>query len=279
MKIPFLVKADPNCIKERKDQKVPFIIHQTMKSENVPINMYKAAKSWIDLNREYEYRFCNDKKCSDFLLNNFPKRVYIAHSMLYAGAAKSDLWRLCVLYVHGGVYSDIDTIAKVPLSKIIKNDDDFISLKAKYLHKNITQKKIILQNAKITNAFIATVPKHPLILETINNIVHKIFYLLNNKINQQKPQSITGPLILGQTFNSLLKINIWCEIKNKTYIIQDKKVRLFLLSNKKYFDFRYENYKNDCIKMNIKDYHGKNGSYAFYYDYAEMIYNKLTSKP
>ena len=39
------------------------------------------------------------------------------------GAAKADLWRYCVLYVHGGIYIDLDSNIARPLSEWVRDDD------------------------------------------------------------------------------------------------------------------------------------------------------------
>ena len=41
----------------------------------------------------------------------------VAWSTLRAGAAKADLWRYCALYVHGGVYLDLDACICGPLDR------------------------------------------------------------------------------------------------------------------------------------------------------------------
>ena len=37
----------------------------------------------------------------------------------FAGAYKSDIFRLCVLYIYGGVWTDISSICNYPIDKII----------------------------------------------------------------------------------------------------------------------------------------------------------------
>ena len=265
IKIPFNIKSNDENIKIRRtDQNIPYIIHQTMKSQYVPTTMYNAVKTWIDKNPEYEYRYYDDKKCVLFLEIYFPKNIQIAYKMLYAGAAKADLWRLCVLYIHGGIYADIDTECNKPISNIINYDDDFVSM--------LAYRKPLF---KITNAFIASIPRHPFVYSAINNIIKKINYCYYNRVNIKSPISLTGPSLLGKTLNILLNKKLTNRLIEKPYIVFNKKVRLFNLHEKKYFKFRYDNYNRDCKNMNIKTYHGRYGAYAFSYSYAKKVINNL----
>ena len=50
------------------EQKIPKIIWQTMKTNQVPLFMKNYADSWIELNPEYEYRFYDDNDIIDVFL-------------------------------------------------------------------------------------------------------------------------------------------------------------------------------------------------------------------
>lgn len=43
------------------------------------------------------------------------------------GPYKCDFWRLCKLYINGGVYSDIDIEPLMSIDEIIKDNCDFYS--------------------------------------------------------------------------------------------------------------------------------------------------------
>ena len=86
---------------------VPYIIHQTHSSrqlvpEKVTRNLQKFAP-------EYQRMFYSDDDIKVFLAEYFQPQVLQAFIDLRAGAHKADLFRYCILYVHGGVYMDIKT--------------------------------------------------------------------------------------------------------------------------------------------------------------------------
>lgn len=112
--------------KKEYSQKVPKTIWQTMKTNKVPIFMKSYADSWIDLNPEYEYRFCDDDDIFDFLKAEFPEYIDGYNKLKY-GASKADLWRYLIMYKYGGVYSDIDCKCIKPLQNWIDPDSAFVT--------------------------------------------------------------------------------------------------------------------------------------------------------
>ena len=86
------------------------------------------------------------------------------------GPIKSDLWRLCILYIYGGVYSDIDVYPIKPLRFYIKNDLTFIVPIS-------CQRSTFIKRPEICNAFIASVKGNPILKDCINIIIQKYIYV------------------------------------------------------------------------------------------------------
>jgi hypothetical protein len=167
-----------------QNQKIPRIIWQTFKTDTVPQEMYRAAMSWLEYNPEYEYRFFEDENCISFIKEHFDAKVLEAYYRIEPGAFRADLWRYCALYIYGGVYADIDTVCQSPLSKLIQEDDEFISPCA------------TTSDYAIFNAFICTIPQHPFLKRTIERAADLI---LSN--NPTKMFLIVGPSGLGISTN------------------------------------------------------------------------------
>ena len=91
-------------------QKIPRVIYQTFKTNDVPKGMYDSINSWKTLNPEYEHYFYTDEKCEEFIEKFFSSKVLNAYLDLIPGAFKADLFRCCILYEKGGVYVDSDMI-------------------------------------------------------------------------------------------------------------------------------------------------------------------------
>lgn len=166
------------------EQKIPRTIFQTFKNNNVPVGMYNAAMSWVNNNPDYEYCFADDEDCHSLIKENFDHDVLRAFEQLEAGAFKADLWRYCALYVHGGVYADLDTFCTYPLQKIIDTNDDFVSVFASAVAGGIF------------NAFICSTPRHVFLKRAIDEAVKMIF-----TGKPDHPLALTGPLCLGRAVN------------------------------------------------------------------------------
>ena len=167
---------------------IPKNIFQTFETHDLPYGMAKATESWKQKNKGYNYEFFDKNDRVKFIRDNFPNRVLDAYHKLIPGAFKADLWRLCILYVEGGVYADADTICETPLDNLIEPTDEFI----------ITRDDPMAIKW-LGNAFIAASAKHPYLEEAINRIVEnaqrgeEMFYL-----------DYSGPALMGKAVNKVL---------------------------------------------------------------------------
>ena len=87
---------------------IPKIIFQSWKTLELDACLSENSQYIQNLNPEYEYKLYDNKMCRNFLLEHFGKNYVNAFDVLKAGALKCDLWRYAVLYIHGGIYIDMD---------------------------------------------------------------------------------------------------------------------------------------------------------------------------
>jgi hypothetical protein len=78
-----------------------------------------VIKRWKVLNPEYTFDFSTDDDCFVFLEKGFNKNIAGLFNYITRGMYKADLWRLCKLYIHGGVYADIDLIPFHPVQDMV----------------------------------------------------------------------------------------------------------------------------------------------------------------
>lgn len=114
---------------------------------------------WKKLNPEYTIEFSLNSDCISFLQANFGSTVATTFNSIQRGMHKADLWRLCKLYINGGVYADVDLVPHVPINTLIQNGHTFYSCLA-------ANRRCIFQ------AFIITPAKNPLILCCIMSFLH-----------------------------------------------------------------------------------------------------------
>jgi mannosyltransferase OCH1-like enzyme len=128
--IPITVSATT----EGPSQLIPKVIYQTFKSNEVSDKMYYASQTWIQYNPDYSYEFYDDVRRDEYVKNynceglNFTNEdLNKAYNSIKPQAGKADIWRYLILYEKGGVYADIDTICKSPLSSYVESDDTVVT--------------------------------------------------------------------------------------------------------------------------------------------------------
>jgi hypothetical protein len=146
---------------------IPKVIYQTWKTKHLHENVQKIRDNIQALNPEYTMELYDDHEMETFIRINFSPFIYDCYKQLNVGAAKADFWRYCVLYIHGGVYLDMDSEITRPLDELISPTDTCI----------ITREG---NPGVFNNWFMIFEKRHPILLKTIqkccHNIVHKTTY-------------------------------------------------------------------------------------------------------
>lgn len=106
----------------------------------------------------YTIEFFDDTRCRLSLYPFGPTVMKKFDSL--RGAHKADLWRYCMMYQHGGVYSDIKTVMTRQLSEIVPREDH-----------NYTVLGMSRYGDQIYNGFLALVPRNPVMMESIHHVV------------------------------------------------------------------------------------------------------------
>lgn len=130
------------------------------------LKKWKQINNKFDINQKiYTYNDCInflqsfEKKYNFKVLNFFEKEK--------DGRFKADLWRMCLLYEYGGIYSDIDQEPLCSLDLFLDtNKIDFLS--ASNMHRD-----------SISIGFIYSKPNSKIIYDTINIMINK--YLTNHE--------------------------------------------------------------------------------------------------
>lgn len=125
----FKTKENWKRIERWKLDPIPIVLWQTYKyKNNLSLQVVDCQKTWI--NQNVPYNFLDDVDIENFIKSNFDRRTFVAFTKLPLGVMKADMWRYCVLYKKGGIYTDIDTKCIKPIQKwnIKKEDRLIISL-------------------------------------------------------------------------------------------------------------------------------------------------------
>jgi len=132
-------------------------IYMTYK-HNVPENVLAR---WKSINKDYHIELSLDTDCIDFLRTHFNENIVALFKNLKKGMHKADLWRLCKLYIHGGVYADADLVPYIDVSALDSNVTFYSCLSTD-------------PNSVFQAFMVVSKPKSPLLLHYL------ISFLLNN---------------------------------------------------------------------------------------------------
>ena len=171
-----LFKIDQNNFKfiipkfKRSSNCIPKIIYKTgpIKSNELPKDLLKIFNDTIELNPDYKIQYFDDAMSRNFIKDNFSKHILDAYDNLIPGAYKADLFRYCILYKNGGVYSDLTQQFYMPFSRIINNCYDRLVL-VKDIEKINYNFKIPIQIN-----FMASIPKQKIFKLAIDKIVFNV---------------------------------------------------------------------------------------------------------
>lgn len=145
------------------DQKIIYMTY------NKPVPEFVFSR-WLELNKNYSIQLSFDKDCLEFLKTHFNEDCVKMFNNMNEGKYKADFWRICKLYVHGGVYSDVDLVPHLDIDSL---DED------------VTFYSCLTCNKAIFQAFmLASKPKNPLLLSFIMS-----FFINNLHIGGTFPTS------------------------------------------------------------------------------------------
>jgi len=178
---------------------VPKVIYRTNRTLVVNENMYYYChETWRKMNPDYSIIWYTDDMCNIFM-EKMGDRVYNAYKKLIPGAYKADLWRACILYVHGGIYIDSFTIPYFNIEEMTKDAWNSFSV-----DQFIAVKDVVKSGDGIHNGFMIATPNHPFFSVYIEDMIKNIEsnYYGFNKL------CITGPVQLRKSINKCNNVSL-----------------------------------------------------------------------
>ena len=163
---------------------IPLNIFSTWHTKDLPPKMAENVESLKKKNPEFKHYLYDEQECRDFIQTHFDKKVLDAYNCLVPKAFKADLWRYCVLYVHGGIYMDIK-FNTVDGFKLIQLTDK------EYFGRDLDG-----SGRGILNGFIVCKPKNAKCWSCIQKIIENV----EQKYYGDTALSPTGPNLLKQFF-------------------------------------------------------------------------------
>jgi mannosyltransferase OCH1-like enzyme len=149
---------------------IPKIVHQTWRSDSLPIifqNIYDTNKT---VNPDFEFKLWSHRPgppdIDEFIKKEYPDIYDIFNDAKY-GVQKADIARIAILHHFGGIYIDLDILCLKSLSTLIDFDSENVYMA---LEPSEQTKKVFGIDNVLCNAFIVAPPKHPLFKRALEEL-------------------------------------------------------------------------------------------------------------
>jgi len=154
-------------------------------------NTIKNVNKWRELNSdlEIEQKVFNYEECCSLIEEHFDDELLLFFRTQPHGHFKSDLWRLCALYVYGGVYADIDQELLVPFRTFLDEDIDFCGVSN-------------MERYNLSNGFIYAKKENKIIEKNIELTYNKYRRAISNNL-LGNVKFIGGCYVMGEVISEL----------------------------------------------------------------------------
>ena len=233
------------------------VIYQTWETKELPPDMAHAVQQLKDANPGFVHELFDDTDCREFIRTNFPEEVLYCYDTLRPGAYKADLWRYCILYIHGGIYLDIKyipvngfTFESIIHSEQLCKDISKINTLTQRCTPTIINRYIrrqinttVSEHDNVYNALMIMKPGNPYLAKAIQ----QIYEHCKNKEYTNDQLSVTGPGLLGKIIPSDYTYRIHHKIKIPT------QERCIVLNNSIIL-IEYPSYRREILSSNKEHY-------------------------
>jgi hypothetical protein len=137
---------------------IPNILWQTWKTKDIPNFLEVQSKSWERSNSILQRQFMDNEDCLNFIRENFDEDIVKLYQFLPQSIMRADFWRIAVVYINGGYYSDLDITCNLNLSNFLGSDIEVVFIKE-------------LDN--IANFFFGAISKHPVLKLTLDYMIEE----------------------------------------------------------------------------------------------------------
>ena len=241
------IRQTPAQIYVKDQNLIPKNIFLCYKDSSIPDNILDNIRN---LNPNWNIYFYDNIMCRDFIYSNYNIKLGLLFDKIIDGPIKADLFRICILYKFGGVYSDIDNIILHPLDQII-DPSITLGVGSSYIPKLLNP--AFLVSTKNNSILLECIELYENVIEQIPysywdySIVYALSFILNKYlVIENKSNIIVLPKYnmiiqffkedLDSTYNQLFKcmINLNYNLLKYYYLFDKNNTKIILLHNKLY---------------------------------------------
>lgn len=180
---------------------IPKRIHQTWKSKTSNPSIDVLRNTWIEQHPGFTYHYYDDTDIADFICRYFDERVQSVFKRIKNGSLKADFFRYCVLYVHGGVYVDVDISCIVPLTDVLCFDTDELVSASDFQERDHQPPNNDYRLDTMYQAFLCAKPFHPFLRYMINYMC----FVISSNLFKHDVFRIGGPEAFSNCFDEYRK--------------------------------------------------------------------------
>lgn len=187
-----------------------FNCYMTWIKPKLPKSHAEDIAKFVDSNKGYNFFFFDDLAQAEWMNSHFAGEeiLRIYHAMKFP-AAKSGVFRYCLVYKLGGTYFSINRLTQLPLRALLGDLRDF---KVSFSHVPFIRENefpnypAIYKNLSIIEYTVAAPPKHPVLENAINLIISKAPSYWNKRFEKVNRAiwEIAGPFLLTEALDQYL---------------------------------------------------------------------------
>jgi len=184
---------------------IPKRIFQTLnRKTNLPPRIHGVIQMWRDLNPEYLHELYDVSDMRGMVSREFDRTFSKIFDSLGQYQQRSDLWRLCALFLHGGVYVDADYAPVSPLRDFLLQPGVELAVPlCAPLVVDPMQPPVGCHTRpesmkRLQNGFFAAIPRRPLLLLALQRLRWSFF-----RRADQHYLAAMGPALLYDAYSTL----------------------------------------------------------------------------
>lgn len=168
---------------------IPTIVHQSWRTRSVPANLQPLHQAWQALPKPWQHWLWTDEDNRQLWAKHFP-RLLAMYDNYSRPVQRADATRLLYMYVHGGIYADLDTApCRSLLATHTRLSDAGISLA---MVREPSKNPRFKDKNYLTNFWVASSKGHPFWLHAIEKLPHRA--------SHPSVMSSTGPYFLNHAW-------------------------------------------------------------------------------
>lgn len=169
---------------------VPKIIHQTWKTQSVPLALREYAESCKKANPDYAYRLYTDQDLRDVIVRSFPQYL-MAYDAFERNIERVDFARYAIMHSIGGVYADLDMQCFYSFDKYLAHQSPVFG------NEPIEHRDRLYQGRQyvICNALMISPPGQEVWIKIMD-------FIVSHYVAGQDPVYNTGPMALTKLYES-----------------------------------------------------------------------------